>query len=235
MKIVPDRLRPIQYCKNYLKKVSNRQVLSGPFRGLKYIDQSAGSEYFPKLLGSYEKELHTIIEGIDGETVIIGAGEGYYPVGLAKKLGKKMICYEESGLGRSLIGQLSKLNGVDALVSIRGKCNPVDLQNKDLGMEYGIMDIEGSEMDFLYHGFFEKQKHTKWVIELHSNETHEKFRDRLDNIFKVEFVPTEPRGMRDFPVKVPWYARSIFQRYWVSLLQEWRSDSIGWLVLTPKL
>src|SRR5687767_7249195 len=37
-------------------------VLDGPFAGMKYIDSTTGSVAVPKLVGSYEAELHPWIE-----------------------------------------------------------------------------------------------------------------------------------------------------------------------------
>jgi hypothetical protein len=36
-------------------------VLDGPFAGMRYVPRAAGSSLLPKLLGSYEAELHGIV------------------------------------------------------------------------------------------------------------------------------------------------------------------------------
>jgi len=67
-----------------LRRLTGLRTVAGPFAGLEYVDEAAGSEYGPKLLGTYELELHHIIERIIDlayPTIInIGAGEGYYAV-----------------------------------------------------------------------------------------------------------------------------------------------------------
>lgn len=82
-------LSPITLVHTYLRKVTQKRIFSGPFRGLFYVGESVGSSYFPKILGIYEKELHGILEAnkLDSfdKIIVIGAGEGYYAVGLAKK------------------------------------------------------------------------------------------------------------------------------------------------------
>jgi SAM-dependent methyltransferase len=72
------------------KRISpESRVLSGPFKGMVYPDLiSAGSALLPKIIGSYESELHTIISSellsSRYNTLLnIGCGEGYYAVGLA--------------------------------------------------------------------------------------------------------------------------------------------------------
>jgi hypothetical protein len=58
------------------------RVSGGPFAGLKLSERSVGSELLPKLLGTYELELHRVIEeflSTDYDVLInIGCGEGFY-------------------------------------------------------------------------------------------------------------------------------------------------------------
>lgn len=69
-----------------------KEIMSGPFIGLKYFNTvSISSSLIPKLVGSYEQELHSLLEkiiiGSDHTYLInIGCGEGYYSVGLASKM-----------------------------------------------------------------------------------------------------------------------------------------------------
>ena len=63
--------------------VSGLKVIHGPFEGLQYPDaRSSGSSLLPKLIGSYEHELHEIINDALGQSytdlVDIGCAEGYY-------------------------------------------------------------------------------------------------------------------------------------------------------------
>src|SRR3989344_7241810 len=43
-------------------------VASGPFEGMKYVKDSVGSRLLPKLLGTYELELHPTIEKVCRES-----------------------------------------------------------------------------------------------------------------------------------------------------------------------
>jgi hypothetical protein len=72
------------------------RVAGGPFQGLHYPHRrSVGSAPLPKLLGSYESELHAALEQLlteEHETVVdIGCAEGYYAVGLGLRLSKAEI------------------------------------------------------------------------------------------------------------------------------------------------
>ena len=74
-----------------LKRTSNGQlfVQHGIFKGMKYLNISSGSTYYPKILGSYERELtkglELIMKDDFGHLIVAGTGEGYYAVGLNKK------------------------------------------------------------------------------------------------------------------------------------------------------
>ena len=66
-------------------------VRHGPFAGLQYPELTAvGSALYPKLLGSYQREIQGWIEEICAagysEIVDVGFAEGYYAVGLARRL-----------------------------------------------------------------------------------------------------------------------------------------------------
>ena len=65
-------------------------VQSGPFKGMQFVSHSSEGCHVPKLLGSYEQELHVHIEAAIargyGHVVNIGVAERYYAVGLAIRM-----------------------------------------------------------------------------------------------------------------------------------------------------
>ena len=73
------------YTKKFLNE-NSLSVIGGPFAGMKYINESAGSTYLLKLIGCYESILHPYIEKYKKssfDTIIdIGCAEGYYLIGL---------------------------------------------------------------------------------------------------------------------------------------------------------
>src|SRR6185437_13753235 len=82
---IADKVRPKLYGEKSI------EVLNGPFKGLKFVGQSNIGVIIPKWVGSYESQLHPIIESVvsagDYQTIIdVGAAEGYYSVGLAWRL-----------------------------------------------------------------------------------------------------------------------------------------------------
>lgn len=99
------------------------RVLWGPFAGLRYVPESAGSALIPKLLGCYEQELRLVLEalirGKPRHIVNIGCAEGYYAVGLAWRLPKAEVgAYNSDSRAREFCARLARLNGVEARVRI---------------------------------------------------------------------------------------------------------------------
>lgn len=86
-------LSPLTYVDDalfsWVWRATGRQVLDGPFRGLVLTETSGGSELKPKILGSYENELHPVFASLslpDNSTIMdIGADDGYYTIGFARQ------------------------------------------------------------------------------------------------------------------------------------------------------
>ena len=70
---------------------SGNKILSGPFKNFHFDIPNFNTAM---MLGTWEKELHTILSDLkpQGPFICIGAAEGYYAVGLAK-LHKQTIVY----------------------------------------------------------------------------------------------------------------------------------------------
>lgn len=238
--IVPNFLRPINFCKNYVISRSERKIQSGPFKGVSYIETSFGSAYFPKLLGTYEKELHPFLNVLSGikldKAVIIGAGEGYYAIGLASKLKIKVDAYEMEMTGQKMIKSLARLNHVSEIVEVYGKCTPEILHEMDKHKKYlFVIDVEGGEHELLLNGSLDRFYKSDFIIEIHYIEQLPEFEEKLKEKFKTEFIPVQKRGVEDFTLKIPRWSDYILKRYWKSLVQEWRTtNSYGWLLVSPK-
>lgn len=105
-------------------------VLHGPFKEMKYpVFDSVGSGLYPKLIGSYERELGGVIEIICrqeySEIIDIGCAEGYYAVGCSMRMpGAKVFAYDTSDKARRLCAEMARLNNVHDKIEIRSKCTP---------------------------------------------------------------------------------------------------------------
>lgn len=127
-------------------------VRHGPFSGLRYPwAEAAGSPLFGKILGSYERELSPLFEQVCSvpypEILNIGSAEGYYAVGLAKRIpGAQVVAYDINPEARRLVRELADANGVGERVTVEGECNPQVLRDRCRGKRGLILsDCEGYE------------------------------------------------------------------------------------------
>lgn len=128
----------------------NWTVEAGPFRGMKYVRSSFGSVLLPKLLGSYELELHPWIDKLAtrpfSHVIDIGCAEGYYAVGLARRMPHvAVIGFDLDHDALLQCQKLAELNGVATRVHLRGECSPRTLADMEPANAMVISDCEGGE------------------------------------------------------------------------------------------
>ena len=143
--------KPITYTLlNIIKVLGLGRVISGPFKGLKMRQKFPTK---PMLLGIWEKELSFVWETLEDKRNIIdvGAAEGFYAVGLAKKYPqKKIIAFEMDSNSRRMLKIIANDNSVSN-ITIYGKCEYEDLAQLGQKLENSIiiMDCEGYETQLL--------------------------------------------------------------------------------------
>jgi FkbM family methyltransferase len=118
--VIPKRFRPIGYLEQLAETHTGRRVAKGPFAGMRCIVGSVGSAYIPKLLGIYERELNGCVEkacALNFPLIVdIGAAEGYYAVGLARRNPKaRVVAFEMAEKGRAALREMAGLNGVEVI------------------------------------------------------------------------------------------------------------------------
>jgi precorrin-6B methylase 2 len=129
-------------------------VRNGYFAGMKYPEMtSVGSEIYPKLLGSYERELSDVIAYVLQQPysaiVDIGCAEGYYAVGLGKHLtGARIYAFDTDQLALTNCQKMANINNVEVVVG--GFCDKEYLLQLDLGKKALLfMDCEGYELNLI--------------------------------------------------------------------------------------
>jgi hypothetical protein len=129
-------------------------VRHGPFKGLRYPSaESLCSALVPKLLGSYERELQPTFETLCRTpyplVIDIGSAEGYYAVGLARRIpGASVNAFDIDANARDLCNQMAKANGVENRVHVLGNCAPDDLRMLVNGRRALVVcDCEGFELE----------------------------------------------------------------------------------------
>ncbi|MFA5132112.1 MAG: hypothetical protein WC444_02160 [Candidatus Paceibacterota bacterium] len=141
------------YTKEFLA-IHGYSVVGGPFKGMKYIHEAAGSGYLIKLIGVYEEVLHPIINlAVSREytTMIdIGCAEGYYLVGIGMKSKKtKLVGYDIDKKALDLTKELYTLNRLTNELLLLEDCTPKDLNSRIDDKTFLICDAEGFEEEIL--------------------------------------------------------------------------------------
>lgn len=220
------------------------RVLSGPFASMRYLTKSAMSAYYPKILGTYERELHDVVQRIialEPDLIVdVGAAEGYYAVGFARRLpATRVIAYEIDPEGRRLMKELAALNEVSNL-SIRGEGSPERLSS-DLaseGVRVVVCDAEGAERTILDPESLPGLTDSHVLVEVHDHldptigTTLEERFSGTHGREKIVSCGREPSGDGDrLPGRLGGFLpRSLGGR----LVDEWRGDeAIYWFWFEP--
>lgn len=179
------------------------KVRRGPFAGMRYPQDALGrtSHLGAKLLGSYEQELEPTIEALIDErfqTILnVGAGEGYYAVGLALRSPESLIrAYESDGWQRRLCAQVASTNGVAGRVVVEGACRLERLEGDALGRVLILCDCEGCELDLLQPDRHPFLRTATLLVELHDSvepSTTTRIVSRFSRTHDAELIFAEQR------------------------------------------
>lgn len=125
-------------------------VQSGPFRGMAYPVRASEGSRVARVLGAYESSLHPVIEAIIARApdlvIDIGSAEGYYAVGLARRLGAARILARDADVqAQALCRTLAAANGLADRVAVGGLFGHRDFDICAAGRSVVICDIEGGE------------------------------------------------------------------------------------------
>jgi len=240
--LIPARFRPIGYLVDLVQRKTGQKVDSGPFRGMRYVEDSHGSCYIPKLLGVYERELHDAVEKlIDWNPDLIidaGAAEGYYAVGLARRLPKaKVVAFEMEDRGRAFLKEMASRNGVSDRVEACGKCEVDDVDKLASAAQRPLVvcDTEGYEKELLDPQAAPSLRKAAILVELHDfiqADVYELLVKRFADSHRVERIWQEPRRGEEFRY-ANWLTRSLPSFYREFPLSEWRPVRMSWLLLQP--
>jgi hypothetical protein len=195
------------------------------------------------LLGTYEKELHGVIEelvSLEPETVVdVGAAEGYYAVGLAMRLPHaRVIAFEMDAEGRRHLEEMAALNGVADRVEVRGKCDPASLREALQGTRKAalVCDVEGYEAELLC-GPEAPDLGAAWLlVELHEFAVPgvgERLTAAVASTHEVERIWQQGRTLKDYPFR-NWATRLLPHAYASYQVQEFRPERMSWLWAAPR-
>jgi hypothetical protein len=190
-----------------LRKTQVYEIQSGPFAGIKYGPLGADKFLLPRMLGTYEKELHSHIESIIKSqpdlVVVVGGGEGYYAIGMGCRLPKsKIIVFETSKWGRYLINYYARLNQL--ALSTEGTCEIDNLSEAFRGSNNPVVicDIEGGELGLMDPVLVPDLRRSHILIELHPmyvKDIEDIITCRFSATHKIHKIILKCRQIEDFP------------------------------------
>lgn len=220
-----------------VERRSGRDLVAGPFAGMSYVVRASEGARIPRMLGVYEASLAPVIEEIvarDYATVLdIGSAEGYYAVGLARRMpGARVLARDGDPRARALCAALATANGVAARVEIGGIIDHADLALCAQAPTVVICDIEGAEVELLDPVAAPALLAADLLVEVHEGMRpgvlallQERFA-RSHNILRID------RRLDD-SVLGGWYeGLSDLDR--LLMIWEWRSSPTPWLWMTRR-
>ena len=241
---IPRPLRPMNYLTELVQRRTHLQISGGPFRGLRYANESHCSMYLPKLLGLYERELAPCVEeacalGL-GRIIDVGAAEGYYAAGMALRNPRaEVIAFEMAEAGRTQLAATLRLNDLTDRIIVRGKCEPLDLREALGGPDTStlvICDAEGYELDLLDPELVPALGQAWILAELHEfwqRGVTEALPKRFADTHEVHHIWQTPRTPTDFPYQT-WYTRVMPVSRLAWAVSEGRLERMSWLWMKPR-
>lgn len=216
----------------------NKVVVSGLFKGLKYPEfKSFGSALFPKIIGSYEDELHPYFKTLLAQKydyiLDIGCAEGYYAVGLAKLAPSSIIqAYDTNKNAIDFCKKMAELNHV-INIDFYSFCSnqtlkEFDFKNKSLI----ISDCEGYEEILFDTENISKLINCDLIIESHDMiklGIKEKIINLFEKTHEITIVKSVLKSISDYED----LKKLNFRKYTDGILFE-RNTRMEWLVIKSR-
>lgn len=222
------------------KLVHNRgpTVSGGPCQGLTFIPRTFERHLAPKLLGTYEQELHPVWDRIlqqpYEQIMDVGCAEGYYAVGLARHFYNTPVhAFDTDWWARRTTRRMAEANDVDN-VHVHGACSMAWFAEYLHPHAFILSDCEGFE-DELFNpvgAVAPRMATCDILIELHEGPAPgvtERLVNRFTDTHKHTLIPRHDRHLMDLP-EMPFLTREEKQL----ALREHRRDDHKWLLLEAR-
>jgi hypothetical protein len=234
-----ERLYPAEWANRRVRDRFGDSVLAGPFAGLTYPDWGIVHVdlFAPKLLGSFELELHDAIEdaiAASPELVVnIGAADGFYAVGLAKRLPHaKVVAFEAQERHHAFLEAIAENNEVRDRIELHSRATTDGLRVVLTAGALVVSDCDGCEREILDPERVPELRFCSLIVEAHDllvEGITPALRERFEPSHHVIEVPSRPRYVDDFPQlgDIPLVTRQL-------AISEFRGAPMSWLVMRPR-
>ncbi len=220
-----------------LVRRSGVEVLGGPFRGMTYLATSSEGCHIPKLLGCYEAELHPAIERAAASgyarVLNIGSAEGYYAVGLARRLPAARIgAFDADPKAQKACQALAQKNGVATRIEVGGTFAAQDFAKYAGEKTLVFCDIEGAELELLDPAASPALAGMDLIVEC-----HDCFNPEISPTLMKRFAPTHEAELlheRAHDAALPDFLERLGELDRLLAVWEWRAGPTPWLVLRSR-
>lgn len=216
-------------------------VRAGPFAGLRYPRSTVLQmpSRVPHLAGTFEAELHPVIEEIvkarPSLLVNLGAADGYYAVGMALRLpDTRVTAFEADPVRFRLCSRVARLNG--ARIDLRGLCTTQELDAMDATGATVLCDVDGAEEELVDPERVGWLRTATLLIEVHeafAPGVTEALRERLGPTHSLEWIEQRPHFLAD-PAHRMFWSLGLSPIQQQMIISELRPIPTPWLWATPK-
>lgn len=222
---------------NALVERSGIHVLSGPFKGMAYPVRASESSRNPRLIGSYEACLAPVIEEIAAggyKTVIdVGCAEGYYAVGLARRLPKAtVIARDTDPRAIESCRAMAEANGVADRVVLGGEVDAAGIGALVKGKTVIVCDTEGAEEFLLDPDAAPKLLEADILVEVHEGMKAGRLALMRARFGESHEITQIDRKLDDSGM--PEWTKGLGDMDRLLLMWEWRSTPTPWLWMRRK-
>lgn len=217
-------------------------VAAGPFRGMRYPRRFGDIVHVAKLVGGYECELHEAIERLITRApaliVNVGSGDGYYAVGLARRI-ERAVSYavDPDPLAQRACRETAQLNGVGRRLRHLVRVDAAAFERLLAGFDgsgrspvLAVVDCEGFEDDLLDPSRAPALRRTDVLVETHDSArpgVTARLMERFAPTHRIERIEVANRDPSRFPS-----LEGVAPATAAALLEEYRHFPQSWLVMT---
>ena len=213
------------------------KIMQGPFAGMDYVTSATEGALTPRLIGTYESELHPHLQRFAEKSldcvIDVGCAEGYYAVGLARMMpGVTVHAFDIQETARAACADLAAKNGVSERVIIGERFAPDGFEAFKDRRCLVLVDIEGAEDDLLRPGLSPALAGMDLIVE-----THDVYRPGVLARLIERFTPTHDIVRLDPQPKtlpLPDFLKGAGHLDQLLAVWEFRHQATPWLVMTPK-
>jgi precorrin-6B methylase 2 len=212
-------------------------IWSGPFKDMTYVSGATEGALLPRLLGSYEGELHPHLVAFAAEkldcVIDVGCAEGYYAVGLARLMPETTIyAHDIDPNAQAACAELAEKNGVSERVIVGGVFQPQNFEAFAGRRTLVMVDAEGAEVDILQPALSPALAGLNIIVE-----THDIYREGALATITERFAATHEIvrvDQRYAAFEPPDWFQHLPHLDRLLAVWEWRAAPTPWLVMRPK-